>query len=153
MGPPEQMKQLAFLVGDWNVSGRWRMGPEAEWQDFTAKSSYQYLADGAIMQSEFRSEMMGMQMIGYSWQCWDRENDEWQVTWTDNLSGRISIYSGAAEGEKVIMTGEDMMGGQTFLTRLTTWDQTDTSFKWKMEHSMDGGNNWYISMEADYSKL
>jgi hypothetical protein len=152
MGPPEEMKQLSQFVGDWDAVGRFRMTPEEDWQDYTGSCTYKYIADGAILLMEYKAEMMGMAFSGYGWQCWDREKKEWQSTWADNMGGRITMYTGQKEGNKTVMTGDDLWQGQAYKTRMTTFDETDKSFKWLMEHSMDGGQIWYTGMEATYTK-
>lgn len=152
MGPPEQMKDLAFLVGDWDVTGQMRMGPDQPWQDYTGTSNYHYDCDGAVMASRYESAMMGMKYIGIGFQTYDREDKQWQMTWTDNMSGRMAMYTGYRKNGKTVMVGEDKWMGKTFLTRMTIYDETDSSYQWMMEHSMDGGQNWYTSMKAEYKK-
>ena len=152
MGPPEQMKELAFLEGTWDVKGKFRMAPDSAWQEYSAVSTYTYILDGAALRHDFHMPWMGMEMTGLGLQCYDRETQEWQAIWSDNFGGRLSLYSGFRKNGKTVLLGEDKMGGQTFLTRITSWDETDTSFQWTMEHSMDGGKSWYTSMDAAYTK-
>jgi hypothetical protein len=146
------MKELNHLVGDWDIKGRYKMDPTADWQDYSGACTYSYIADGAILNMKYHSQMMGMEFVGMGWQCWDREKKEWQTTWADNMSGRISMYTGTKKDGKTVFTGEDLWQGQAFKSRMSTFDETETSFKWTMEHSMDGGQTWYTSMEATYTK-
>jgi hypothetical protein len=51
------------------------------------------------------------------------------------------------------MTGEDMMGGASMLTRITTKNMTATSYDWIMDMSMDQGKTWATVGTAVYTKV
>jgi hypothetical protein len=150
-GPPPQIKELDFMVGDWIYKGKMRMGPDAEWVEHEAKVKFSSVAGGGAIQMEYAGMMMGMEMHGLGLTAFDRELNEWQDTWIDNFSGRISFYTGKYEKDRRRVSGKDMMGGQTVHSRATTYDITDTEFKWMMESSMDG-ENWYVSMDGVYTR-
>ena len=155
MGAPPEMKELAFLEGDWTVAGKMKMEPtQTDWTDYTGSCTYKYIAEGAAMYSTYVAgePMMGMMFVGIGIQTYDRERKEWQHNWLDNMSGRQVMYIGTQEENGTVFTGSDLWGGQTMHSRVTTWDETPTSFEWKMEHSMDGGENWWKSMVATYTK-
>jgi hypothetical protein len=61
------------------------------------------------------------------------------------------MYTGEQKDGKRVMTGVDMMNGQKMYSRFTSYDITDTEYKFMMENSMDG-ENWYISMRGVYTK-
>jgi len=151
MGPPQQIKDMAFMVGDWTFTGRLRMDPQSEWMPNEAMVKFSYVAGGAALQMEFTGMMMGMEMHGLSLTAYDRELEQWQDTWVDNFGGRISFYTGKDLDGKRVVSGEDYSGGQMVYSRTTTYDVTDTEFKWTMENSLDG-ENWYVSMEGVYTK-
>jgi hypothetical protein len=151
MGPPQQIKDMAFMVGDWTYKGRMRMTPDDEWIEHEAKVTNSYVAGGAALQMEYSGAMMGMEMHGLGLTTYDRETGEWQDMWVDNFGARISLYTGKDEGDKRVSSGKDFMGGQVIYTRVTSYDITPTEFKWQMENSTDG-ENWYTSMEGVYTK-
>jgi hypothetical protein len=151
MGPPQQIKDMAFMIGDWTYKGRMRMSPDAEWIEHEAKVVYSYVAGGAALQMEYTGEMLGMEMKGLGLTTYDRETGEWQDIWVDNFGARISLYTGKDEGDKRVASGKDLMEGQVIYTRVTSYDITPVEFKWTMENSTDG-KNWYISMEGVYTK-
>jgi len=45
-----------------------------------------------------------------------------------------------------------MMGGQKWLSRITTFNEKPESFDWKMESSMDAGKTWMTVGTATYTK-
>ena len=95
---------------------------------------------------------MGIDFKGFSIQTYDREMKRWQMTWTDNMSARISLYTGQHAGDSTVLEGEDTMGGQTWLSRITSFNEKPTSFDWRMESSEDGGKSWMVVATATYTK-
>jgi len=152
MGPPEQMKEVAGMVGDWHYKGEFRMDPKAEsWMPQEAEIVYSLVAGGAALQMDYTGPIMGMDFHGLSLTSYDREKAEWQEIWVDNIAGRITTYTGQFEDGKLVMTGEDYYQGQPMYIRMVNYDMTDTSFKLEMESSIDG-ENWYVSMRGEYTR-
>jgi hypothetical protein len=88
---------------------------------------------------------------GLGLMAFDRETGQWQETWVDNFSARISLYTGKHMEGKHVVSGTDMYKGEKMYTRMTSSNFTDTSYDWMMENSMDG-ENWYTSMKGTYTK-
>lgn len=154
MGPPPEMKEIAFLVGTWDVAMEWRMTPESEWIPSPGKATYMYVLDGAAMHMNYSGEM-GPDMppfAGSMIQCYNREMKKWQSAWVDNMAAQISYYTGDMVGDTVTLSGEDIYGGQKMLSRVRTFNHTETSFDWTMENSMDGGKTFWLSGKAKYTK-
>ncbi len=61
----------------------------------------------------------------------------------------MALYTGS---DRMIVSVEDMWQGQTYHTRMTTLNETPTSFDWTMETSFDGGKNWTVVGKATYTK-
>ena len=152
MGPPEQMKECNFLEGTWTADTQWKMSDSTDWIHSKATCEYTMILGGAALQMVYKSEMMGMPFEGLSIQTYDREIGKWQTTWTDNMSGRTSLYTGEKTEGKTVMMGEDIYQGHSYLARMTSYNETPTSFDWSMEQSMDGGKTWFMSGKAHYTK-
>jgi len=112
--------------------------------------TYKHILGGAAILTEFSSIMMGMPFEGIGIQTWDRENNEWQMTWTDNMGARTGIYTGQVDDGKMVLTGEDKYQGQTMMSRITSYDLSEAKFQWSMENSMDGGKTWVLTGRATY---
>lgn len=154
MGPPEELKEMSFMIGEWNVKGKMRTDPTSDvWSEYAGVATYEWVANGAALMSTYESEMFGMAFIGHSVETYDRETKQWQVTWFDSMSGRQSMYTGNMVGDdKMVVKGEDKMAGMTFKTRITVHNMTEKSYDWMLEHSMDGGATWATFMDAHYTK-
>jgi len=153
MGAPEQMKELTFLEGFWNVNMEWRDNDNSEiWNKEKAACSCKYVLSGCAMETRYQGTMMGMPFEGYMLDCYDRDKQQWQSLWIDNMGGKMSFYTGGKDGEKRVLTGEEMWQGQKYLSRVTTFNYTVTSYEWTMENSFDNGQTWQVVGKATYTK-
>ncbi len=153
MGPPEQMKEIAFLTGTWNVDMEWRDQENPEkWNKETALCTYTDIVGGCAKQMSFTGEMMGMPFEGLMIQSYHRDKGEWQTIWVDNLGGGIACYTGSIENDTACMVAEDVWQGKEYLSRMSTFNHTETSFDWEMEDSYDSGKTWNLIGKAKYTK-
>lgn len=153
MGPPPQMKEIAYVVGVWDVAGQIFMDPASDnGMAFSAVATFEYALDSAAMLLHYSSRMMGMPYHGMSVTTFDRHKNQWQEVWLDNMSARISLMTGQQVDNHRIMQGADFYMGQDLLSRQTSYDITPTAFKWKFEQSGDDGKTWRTLMTAVYTK-
>lgn len=153
MGPSAEMEQLDFLVGSWTGDMQWRMtDSSSEWLPSQANVTYRKILDGGILHGDWTMEMMGMTVTGVSMDAYDRDKKEFQSFWTDSMLPRMRIYTGTHDGNTITMYGEEIMMGQTVPTRTVITIVDDTKFEWVMEHSNDGGETWWTSGKATYTK-
>jgi len=152
MGAPEEMKALAFLVGDWVAEMEWLMDTTQGWVKSNGTCTYSYVLDGAAMQMDFQSEMTGMPFKGIAFETYDRESKVWQSTWIDNMGARTTLMTGSRENNGSVFEGEEKYQGKNSQMRMYTFNETSTSYDWKMEQSMDGGKTWMESGRAKYTK-
>ncbi len=158
MGAPKEMKDLAFLEGTWDVAAKFNMsmdGKTENWMESKATATYSFVLDGCAMQLQYSGDPMMPGMPAFSGmmlQMYDRETKQWQAVWTDNMGARASIYTGARTEGQTVLQGEDKMMGMTMLSRITAFNQTPTTFDWKMEYSVDSGKTWALSGTAKYTK-
>lgn len=153
MGPPEEMKQVAYLVGTWDFTMKFKMNPtDTSWTDSKGTAKYAYVYGGAAIMSTIEEQMMGMPFTGGTLMCYDRETKKWQTSWIDNMAARLTIYTGIHTATGSVFQGEDMMMGKSYLSRMTTSNHTPTSFDWKGEMSEDAGKTWMTWGTAKYAK-
>lgn len=155
MGPPEEMKMCAGLVGTWDCVMKMHMSmdpSDTSWMETKGVATYKYILGGAAVEMTFESMMMGQKFSGLGWECYDRETKMWQMTWMDNMSARVSLYTGTKTKDGMSVSGEDKMMGKTYLSRISTFNETPTAFDWKGEQSMDGGKTWMVWATAKYTK-
>lgn len=153
MGAPEEMQHLAFLAGTWDVEFRHKFDPTAtDWIVEEATTVSEMILDGCFVRSQFTGSMMGMPFKGVEILGYDRETEQWQATWMDNMGARISFMQGERKDDgSIVMTGTDYMQGMPMQVRYVISEVTDTSYEWSMEVSMDGENYNQVA-GATYTK-
>lgn len=153
MGAPPEMKQVDFMIGIWDVDMQYRMSPEAEWAETNAVNTNDLILDGCVLQSTFEGDMGGAPMKGLSFVTYSRGLGKWQTMWTDNMGYGMSLYTGDFADGKMVFTGKDVMpDGTEMMSRITSYNITDTKYDWMMENSKDDGQTWFTSMKATYTK-
>ncbi len=153
MGPPEEMKQLAYLIGTWDYTMKMKMNPaDTMWMDSKGTVKYEQVYGGAALQSTTQDQGMGMPFTGGGFVCYDRETKKWQMSWIDNMSARLSLYTGTHTANSTVFTGEDVMMGKPEMSRMTSFNETPTAFEWKGEVSYDNGKTWMTWGTAKYAK-
>ena len=153
MGAPEQMKEIAFLTGTWNVDmERPDDKNPGNWIKEKVVCTYKTVLDGCAMEMRFQGTMMGTLFKGYMLQSYDRNKKQWQTLWVDNMDAKMSFYTGQKHGDTLMVSGEEMLQGQEYLSRMSTFNHTPESFDWTMENSSDGGQTWTLVGKAKYTK-
>ena len=153
IGAPPEMKQVAFMVGTWDAVMSMKMSPEAPWMEFTGITTSAMIVDGCALKSEFEASMMGMMFKGFSTMTYNRNTGKWQTAWIDNMGAAVSLYEGDFKDGKFVVSGKDLLaGGKTMLTRITSYNITDTKYDWMQENSIDDGATWMTSMKGVYTK-
>ena len=153
MGPPPQMKDISWLAGEWEVDMKGRYSDTSqEWLDMKGTAKYEFILGGAAVKMTYESSVMGMPFSGVMLQTFDRETNQWQAIWFDNMGARLTLYNGTREDGKTVLLGEERYMGEVLPSRLTTFNETPTSFDWMMESSNDGGKTFWINSTATYKK-
>lgn len=153
MGPPQQMKEMGWLGGVWEVDMKARYSDTSQqWMEMTATATYEFILGGAAMKMNYDGSAMGMPFSGLMLQTFDRETNQWQATWVDNMSARLTLYQGTRENGKTVLMGEERYMGEVLPSRITTFNETPTSFDWMMESSNDGGKTFWLTSTATYKK-
>ena len=151
MGPPEQLKEIAYMVGDWDIDVDLRMGPEAPWTSSVATASLEPILNGGAYQMVFKGNMMDMDFEGRMLYTYDREENRYEGTWIDTIACRESTSVGGFQDGKLVLEGVDLHAGQKIWMRMTHDKRGDNEYVWTMESSIDG-ENWYTSMKMAYTR-
>jgi hypothetical protein len=153
MGPPAEMKQVEFLIGTWDYSMKMKMTPEdTSWMESKGTDKYESVYGGAALQFTNSQDMSGIPFIAGGLICYDREAKKWQMTWTDNMSAKISLYTGTRTADGSVFERSELVNGVVSIYRMSTSKVTPTCFDWKGEMSTDGRKSWMTWGMAKYTK-
>ena len=84
--PGKEHKALAAMAGEWDVATKFRMGPEAPWQEGKATSTYKAALGGRWVIQEYKSDFGGMPFEGLQILGYDNLHKKYVSSWRDNFS-------------------------------------------------------------------
>jgi len=84
--PCQEHAELMRGAGEWEMSYRMRMAPEAPWMDATGSMTARPILDGRYLLEEQEFTFMGMPMKGVSITGFDNSTGEYTSMWADNMS-------------------------------------------------------------------
>ena len=82
--------------------------------------------------------------IGTSIRFFDDKSNAWRVVFVSPKYGAVLVVQGGAEGDRIVLRGQDGDGSQL---RWSFNDIKDDSFTWRGERSRDGGKTWRLEEE------
>lgn len=149
---PEELKQLAFWLGDWKFTSKGR-ATDGSWTEAKGTASVSVTLHGfGIMENLTRENYFedGRPLNGMSLTVFNKQSGTFQQHWTDNQSMRFYAYEGKMEGNEIILYGPEINtpNGKADL-RMVYTDIKPDSFTWKLENSVDNKKSWN-SMEVIY---
>lgn len=151
MGAPEEMNSVAFMLGEWDVTMKVRMAPDADWMESKGSAKTVMELDGCVQRMYFDGEMMGMPFKGQDTLTYNRETKQFESFWIDSMSAHASVSYGNWEGDALVSNSEDVNMGQKYHMRTTTKKVSDNEVHFVMEMSMDG-EDYFESMKMVYTK-
>ena len=152
---PAEIEQFGQLVGVWDVEPEMRAQTGAWMPSKPGVWVWKYAIDGFAVQDLWYQSKdnlpMYMANLGRDYmltanRVYDVANKKWQVAWMANGAGQVmgmdfGTFTAAKEGDAIVMNSppEDKAFG---LQRVTFYEISKDSFKWKSEYSMDEGKTW-----------
>ena len=138
-GPPEELKKLATLVGNWNSTVHVyesAMGPESE---SAGKSTYGWAFGGMRLEGKHQMKMMGKPFDGRSTWGYDTQKKQYQMIWTDTMMPSSFVYYGTYPTENTLALFTTYMVGDKPVTEKVTLGMPDkNSYLMTIENDMSG---------------
>jgi len=128
--PGPMHKKLEPLVGEWQVAGKFRMTPDAAWEEFKATMSRKWIMDGRFVQEDVQSEINGQPFVGMGFIGYDNVREEYTTVWIENMSTGTMVSTGSV-GKDGVFTFEGecsncMTGEKNSWTKSTLRMETPT---------------------------
>ncbi len=102
--PTPEHEQLMKAVGEWNVKGKFFMGPDQPPMETTGTETVTAFGPFWI-ESVYRSEFMGMPFEGHGGATYDPSAKQYVTTWRDTMSSMAFHMTGQLEGDTMTCTG------------------------------------------------
>ena len=155
MTPGEEHKQLAKRAGKWNFQGKMWYGPGMPAADFDGTSSIKSVMGGRYLFEEVKSEVEGMEFLGFGIGGFDNLTKQYVGTWLDNMGTGIIRMKGTASGDGKIVnyTGEHpaLLAGRYKITRTVETITDDDNFVISMYDTSPDGQEFKM-MEMIYTR-
>lgn len=154
MTPGPMHAKLEPLVGDWSMSGKWRMGPDAPWETFEAAVTREWILDGRFVQEKVESEFLGQSFEGIGLIGYDNTREQFTMVWIENMQTGTWFSTGRMEGGKLVFEGEnsDAMTGEKNRWAKSVIDLGVDSQTYQ-GYSKDKAGKEFLSMEMVAERL
>lgn len=152
MGAPPQIQEMADTAGKWTVTVKARMNADSEWTETQATATIKPVLGGSALMEEFEGTMMGMPLKGLSIVTFDRETNQYQATWTDNMSASTMLMKGEMQDGVLVMKGAGKMMGQDYVMKTKSKEVSANERTMSMHMSFDGGESWFETMQMVYTR-
>lgn len=137
MQPGPMHNYLATSIGEWETNAKfWMGGPAAPPTESTGTSTIRWKIEGRFIEEEYRSQMMGMPMLGFGTFGYDNFKKQFVGTWIDSMGTGISAMRGSIspDGKVLTMFGEmdePMTGeiGKAIMYRTTKHNENNHTFE------------------------
>ena len=147
---PAGVKQYGQFEGRWTCAPEY-MDSEGNWQILDARPQWvwHYVLDGAAVQDVWLPDSEKSPpgaAKGTNLRVYDTENDEWDMVWTTETSGRFQHFTAKMIEGEIVMRG-DIPAGQrpAHRARITFHNISHEHFDWKYEASSpNGGTQWQL---------
>jgi hypothetical protein len=131
--PGSHHDHLKPLAGEWSVAGKFRMTPDADWEEHKSTGKAEWVLGGRFLRQHYVGEpMMGMPMgfEGIGHLGFDNHKEKYVTTWMDNMGTMIMTSEGTCEaGGKTIKTRSDfidpMTGAPSYMNSVLTIESPD----------------------------
>lgn len=161
-GATEQMKELAWMVGEWDVEFH-KVAPDGSMT--LAEETQSHITselDGCILRESMQLNMgaSGSQIKMLSLRSFDQFRGVYRFVWLENMMGLSDVLEGRKDDSGAITTTNlrsgtglpNMPGGQMLHARVSLAKTDDDEFTVSYESSDDGGLSWEPSGRIDYKR-
>ncbi|MEW6071293.1 MAG: DUF1579 family protein [Planctomycetota bacterium] len=114
MAPGPMHEKLEPLVGNFTMNGKWRMAPDAPWQEFAAAIERRWIMDERFVEERVTGEIMGQAFEGRGIMGYDNTRAEFTMVWIENVSTGTWFTTGRLVDGKLVFEGQnsDAMTGE-----------------------------------------
>jgi Protein of unknown function (DUF1579) len=148
--PGPEHKKLDMFAGTWTLTGDMKPGPMGPGGKMVENETCAWMEGNYFLEchSKYETAMgngTGVSYLGYSF-------DDKAYTYREfNSMGEFDDARGTWEGDSIVWTSDEHMGGKTSKGRFTMSLLAPTSYTFKFEMSPDG-NTWNTVMDGKATK-
>ena len=127
------------FVGTWDLEGEFTAA-DGKKTPLHGLWLFGWVLQGQIMQDLIiEGDLATGRQRGTSLRFFEAKTKQWRVEWIPPRSGAVVILHGGAEGDRIVLLGDDFDGAKV---RWSFNDIRPDAFFWRGETSADGGKTW-----------
>lgn len=152
--PGEHHQHLEPYVGRWNLTVRWRMGPEAPWEESTSTAEFKWILGGRYLQEKVTGEMEGAPFEGLAIIGYDNIKKKYFSMWMDSMSTGFAAEEGTCDqsGKVLNLSGTHTdPTGQKIKSRSVSKIINNNKLTAEMFHTY-GDKPEFLAMEISYTR-
>lgn len=152
MKPPAELKQLGFLVGDFEGQNKF-FEPDGSSKSSPATIKASMAVGGRFLSWGYKGNMPGFGDVeGLLLMTYDADSKKFLGWWYDNAGSRPMEMSGGFEGVKLVMTSlpSNAPGMEGAVFRSTFSKKSATEVAFLLESKM--GDQWMTFIDGSYKK-
>ncbi len=150
---PEATQLLAFMVGDWDVLSRERIGDgvdgEGEWEESMSAASIEWVIDGYALAESWVGEFNGEAAASRTFYAYNDGARRWSIARTDTVFGGIFTYGGNVDGDELLI---DVQTFNAPRHRFVITNMDADSFAVQMFTTPPSGRGMQMSWERLYTR-
>lgn len=154
--PSQEMKDLAWLAGQWSVTTKY-IAPDGKEYPSQTEAVIQPILGGSFLQEQITIPAFKLTMTGF--RSYDRFRKVYRFIWLDNIMSLADVFEGTLDKDGLTVsnikagTSSIMPGGpETFLRFTQRPGPTHDQFTLIWEASTDAGKTWKKTAEYAYAR-
>ena len=149
--PPAEMSNLTFFGGKWTCAGEGAMEPGGPMMKMTSTVTSSSDLGGFWQSGTVKGTTAGMPpFLGMFHMTYDPGAKDYVMLWVDNMGGWSQMRTSGWQGDKIVFTGDTVMGGRKTTARDTFTKGTGGSMVHVSE--MQTGGSYKKMMEETCRK-
>jgi len=152
--PGPEHEQFKKLVGNWDLTTKFMMAPDAPAVESKGTASSELVMGGRYIKETVVADMMGNTMHGTSYTGFDRFKQKYLSIWFDDMSTAMLMSYGTCDGDVCTFFGEmdDPMTGEANkkIKQVARWVDDNTR-TFAMYDQLPDGTEW-MTMEVTYTR-
>jgi hypothetical protein len=143
---PPETDHFAPLLGTWEVEARRLSRDGSTWKEAEHPAQWRFyrILDGHAIQDDFISPAPGIDVpesartYGTNIRIYNAKQQHWEMAWIDSGAREAREFSAVSKPGEIVMSSKDTEQRR----RITFYEITESSFRWRQEWTFDGGATW-----------
>ena len=143
-------KQMDFLVGEWNVKSKFRVGPD-KWEETVGTSRIKYLFDECLLFEKLNVKRGGRPLTVIATYSYNNISRNYQWSFAHSEHGLLAFFEGPMGNDGFTFRNTlELRGRKILFERLLT--KTSQGFELVAKRSFDNGATWRDDWYLSYSR-